>query len=437
MEMIRILGIGWREDDLTLGAIKQLRAAKKVILRTGRCECAHWLEAEGISFDTFDELYEQCEDFDELIEQTADAVLEAAQTEEVVYCVNDLSDKTAALICRQSIDNVIVIPGVSEGSTLLPFAGEDVRTVSAADADTFMPDVRTAALIREIDSAMLASDIKLKLTEHYPDELDIFVCDAQGRISRMMLCDLDRMEEYDHRMCALIPPVHDLNKLSRYDMRHLEEIMYRLRDFDGCAWDREQTHESLRSYMIEEAYEAVDAIERDDTDDLYEELGDVLFQVIFHSEIARQYGEFEFSDVTTSICKKMLRRHPHVFGEIQMDRIDQIGDLWHEIKKQEKSQSTVSETLKAVAKSMPALMRAAKVCKRAGRHEALANQCCPAGEQQAWADWQSNPCVETLGTLLLSLCNCARILGLDPEQSLRETIEKFISNFENAEKNME
>ncbi len=435
METIHILGIGWREDDLTLGAVKLLRSGKKIVLRTGRCECAEWLNKESIAFETLDDLYEQCEDFDELIEQSADVVEEMAQTEEIVYCVNDLSDKTAARLCETAAQNVQVTAGVSEGSSLLPFAGEDVRIVSAADADNFVPDVRTAALIREIDNPMLASDIKLRLTEHYPDELNIFVSDAQGRISRIELCDLDRMDEYDHRMCALIPAVRDLNSLNRYDMRHLEEIMFRLRDFDGCPWDREQTHESLRAYMIEEAYEAVDAIDREDTDDLYEELGDVLFQVIFHSEIARQYGEFEFSDVTTSICKKMLHRHPHVFGEMHIDRADEIGDLWSEIKKQEKDQKTAAETLKSVAKSMPALMRAAKVCKRARKNDAVMSVF-GMDVQNAFSDWQKNHSAEAFGGLLLSLCNEAGAYQIDAEMTLKEEIEKFIDRFEKAENSM-
>ena len=270
MNRIQIIGIGWHEDDLTLGAVKALRAGEKVILRTGRCGCAEWLKAEGIPFETLDSLYEQCEDFDELIEETAQAVLDSAESEPVVYCVNDLSDKTCAWLCSHAAESVSLVPGVSEGSRLFAFAGDDVRIISAADADMFEPDVRTSTLVREIDTPMLASDIKLRLAEHYPDELNIYVMDAAGCIHSMPLCELDRLEQYDHRMCALIPTVRDLNRLERYDVRHLEEIMSRLRDFDGCPWDREQTHESLRRYLVEEAYEAVDAINRDDMDDLYD-----------------------------------------------------------------------------------------------------------------------------------------------------------------------
>ena len=172
MEQIRILGVGWHIDHLTLGAVKALKAGDRIILRTGRCGCAQWLESENIPYETLDSLFEECEDFDELIEASAQTVMDAAQKEPVVYCVSDLSDKTCACIYRE-VGNCELIPGVSEGTSLFALAGDDVRIVSAADADLFEPDVRVSTLVREIDSPMLASDIKLRLAEHYPDELDI------------------------------------------------------------------------------------------------------------------------------------------------------------------------------------------------------------------------------------------------------------------------
>ncbi len=429
MGMIHILGIGWQEDDLTLGAVKKLRSAEKIILRTGRCGCADWLKSEKIPFDTLDSLFEECEDFDELTEESAQAVLDAAQEQDIVYCVNDLSDKTCAALLQQAPGCIYLTPGVSEGAFLLPYAGDDLRIISASDADLFEPDVRASTLVRELDSPMLASDIKLKLAELYPDELEIYVCGADGHVRRIPLCDLDRLDVYDHRLCALIPAVRDLKKLERFDTRHLEEIMSRLRDFDGCPWDREQTHESLRRYLIEEAYEVADAIDRDDMDDLYDELGDILLQVVFHADIAKQYGEFEMSDVSTAICQKMIRRHPHVFGEALADNPDAVTDLWNEIKKQEKAQKTASDTMKAVAGSMPALMRAAKVIKRAKQH----GGCGPSAEA-AWAEWQAAPSSETLGRLLLALSGAAGDMDVEAELCLNDAVSRFISQYEAQEK---
>jgi len=428
MKQIQIIGIGWYEDDLTLGAVRALRAAEKIVLKTGRCGCSEWLKSEGILFDTLDALYEQCEDFDELTEEAAKAVISAAQESRVAYCVNDLSDKTCALICEAAQEKVELIAGVSEGNALLPFAGDDVRIVSAADADRFEADARVATLVRELDNPMLASDIKLKLSERYPEEMDILICDAGGKITKIPLCDLDRMETYDHRVCALIPAVRELDRLERFDVKHLEEIMRRLRDFDGCPWDREQTHESLKRYLVEEAYEAVDAIDRDDPDDLYDELGDVLLQVVFHADIARQYGEFELSDVTTAICRKMIRRHPHVFSTAQADNPDEVSLLWDEIKKKEKAQRTGTDALKDVAGSMPALMRAAKVCKRACKQGAEAPDA-----SKAWTDWTKNSDGKALGRLLFALAGEANRMGLEAELSLNGETDRFIQKFAAAE----
>lgn len=430
MEQIRILGIGWHEDDLTLGAVRALRSGDRIILRTGRCGCAEWLKSEGIAFETLDELFEECEDFDELIERSAQAVMDAAADGPVVYCVSDLSDKTCAQLCREAPASVQLMSGVSEGGSLFAFAGDDVRIVSAADADLFEPDVRVSTLVREIDSPMLAGDIKLRLSEHYPDELDIYISDAAGRIQSVPLCELDRLDEYDHRMCALIPAVRELDRLQRYDVRHLEEIMRRLRDFDGCPWDREQTHESLKRYLVEEAYEAADAIDRDDPDDLYDELGDVLLQVIFHAEIARQFGEFELSDITTAICSKMIRRHPHVFGSACAEDADAVTDLWSELKKQEKQLSTGADTMKAVAGSLPALMRAAKVVKRAVQHGGVYPDV-----DAAWREWKQNASEKTLGNLLLALSARASQDAFEAELSLNSAIDRFISRFEKEEAN--
>lgn len=428
MEQIQILGVGWDIDHLTLGAVKALKKGSNIILRTGRCGCAEWLQTEGIPFKTLDDLFETCEDFDELIEASAQAVMDIAMTQPVVYCVSDLSDKTCAYLTREAGDSIELIPGVSEGSSLMAYADDDARIISASDADVFEPDVRISTLVREIDSPMLASDVKLRLTEHYPDELDIYIMDASGRIRSIPLCDLDRLDAYDHRMCALIPAVHDLDRLERYDVRHLEEIMRRLRDFDGCPWDREQTHESLSRYLVEEAYEAVDAINREDSDDLYDELGDVLLQIVFHADIARQFGEFELSDISTAICRKMIRRHPHVFGTMAAGTADAVSDLWTELKKQEKSQTTGAETMKAVAGSLPALMRAAKVIKRALQHGGASPD-----PEQAWKTWQHQPDAETLGDLLLALSAKAHQNGIEAELSLNESIDRYIRLFEAEE----
>jgi len=152
---------------------------------------------------------------------------------------------------------------------------------------------------------------------------------------------------------------------SDYTIDDLIEIMRILRSPEGCPWDREQTHATIKKNMIEEAYEAVEAIEQNDSAELCEELGDVLLQIVFHAQMAKESGEFDFDKVCDGICKKLILRHPHVFGEVKADTADKVLDNWAEIKKAEKGQADTADVMNAVARSLPALMRGQKIAKAA------------------------------------------------------------------------
>jgi len=201
--------------------------------------------------------------------------------------------------------------------------------------------------------------------------------------------------------------------------------MRRLRDFDGCAWDREQTHESLRPYLLEEACEAIDAIDRGDIDALYDELGDVLLQVIFHAEIAKQYGDFELSDITTTICRKMIRRHPHVFGQAQADNPDAVRGLWDEVKQKEHACTSAEDAQKIADAALPALLRASKLSRRARKYGVNLPS-----SAEAWSAWNNAPSESTLGELLLALAAHANANGIDSELSLVEAVKRCAAAFE-------
>lgn len=156
-----------------------------------------------------------------------------------------------------------------------------------------------------------------------------------------------------------------VNQEEKFTTEQLNQILKILRSPEGCPWDREQTHKTIRNDMIEETYEAADAIDLGDTEALCEELGDMLLQVVFHSTIAEEEGEFTYSDVVDGICRKLILRHPHVFGDKNAENSEQVLDMWDKIKKEEKHQNTAVDTLKSVPAAFPALMRAAKVQKRA------------------------------------------------------------------------
>ena len=228
----------------------------------------------------------------------------------------------------------------------------------------------------------------------------------------------------------------------RYTVDDLLEIMALLRSPGGCPWDREQTHESILTDFLEETHEALEAIRQQDTDGLKEELGDVLLQVVFHSRIEEEQGTFAFADVVDGICKKLIVRHPHVFGEITVDGTGQVLENWDAIKRQTKGGKTQAELLEGVPRSLPALMRAAKVQNRAkrvgfdwpdisGALEALDSE--TAEFKEALASQDAAAVEEELGDLLFSAVNVSRFLHADAEQALTASTDKFIRRFARVE----
>ena len=230
----------------------------------------------------------------------------------------------------------------------------------------------------------------------------------------------------------------DYQQKKHYSKDDLIEIVKLLRGEGGCPWDREQTHESIRSDFIEETCEAIEAIDLKDSDLLREELGDVLLQVVFHCRIEEEAGTFRFDDVCDEVCKKLIVRHPHVFGDVLADTTDQVLKNWDAIKMETKGQETYTDTLNSVAKSLPALMRAQKVGKRAMRagmdfrcaEDAIS--CINAEKTEldkAVANNDKANIEEEIGDLLFSCVNAARHLGVDAELALKAATEKFIKRF--------
>lgn len=225
---------------------------------------------------------------------------------------------------------------------------------------------------------------------------------------------------------------------SVYDFHDLLEIMERLRCKEGgCPWDVAQTHESIRRNFIEEAYEAAEAIDQKDNEHLCEELGDVLLQVVFHTQIAREEGAFDMQDVCTGICKKLILRHPHIFGTAdKLTKADQTLDLWEEVKRKEKHQQTYTDAMNDVAKSLPALIYAEKVQSRAKRSgfdwpevSGAMDKVREETEELAQAIKQPEQAEEELGDLLFAAVNVARRLEIDPERALMKSTEKFMKRF--------
>ncbi len=234
----------------------------------------------------------------------------------------------------------------------------------------------------------------------------------------------------------------EFEKKPRYDTEDLRNIMKALRSPEGCPWDREQTHRSIRTSLIEETHEAVEAIDNDDKAALCEELGDVLLQVVFHAQMAEEDGCFSYDDVVDGVCQKLVIRHPHVFGDVKAEDSAAVLKTWDAIKRQTKGDAAQSTLLNNLPRSLPALMRAAKVQDRAkrvgfdwpsvdGAMAALESE--TAELKEAMAAGQAAAVEEELGDLLFSAVNVSRFLKVDAELALTSATDKFIRRFSAVE----
>lgn len=234
-----------------------------------------------------------------------------------------------------------------------------------------------------------------------------------------------------------------LRSKPHYGIEDLLQIMQVLRSENGCPWDKEQTHKSIRQDFLEECYEAVEAIDADSVPMMREELGDVLLQVVFHCQIETEQSHFTFDDICDELCRKLVVRHPHVFGNVNVSDSEEVLKNWDSIKQETKHQTTAADTLDSVCKALPALMYAQKLGKRAGRAGMDWNNAEDAFSyirketdelEDAMQSGQQEQIEEELGDLLFSCVNTARHLNIDAETALRAAAEKFRKRFAETER---
>ncbi len=234
----------------------------------------------------------------------------------------------------------------------------------------------------------------------------------------------------------------DFNRKQSYNMQDLVEIMRILRAPGGCPWDAQQTHESIKKNLIEETYEVIEAINKDDKELLCEELGDLLMQVAFHSQMEAECGVFDFNDVADGVCKKLIERHPHVFGDVSISGVDDVLTNWDAIKRKTKKQKTTTESMLSVPRELPALMRATKLQKKAadvgfdwsdvsGALDKLEEEI--AELRAAISAKDSENTAEELGDVLFSAVNVSRFIKTDAEEALTAASDKFLARFTKVE----
>jgi tetrapyrrole methylase family protein/MazG family protein len=449
--MITIVGLGpGSPEALTLGTLDVLENGSKIFLRTEKHPTVEYLSKRNFLFETYDSKYEEGSSFDEVYENIAkDLIEEHDKFGDLVYAVPGhplVAEKSVfniMNICEERNIEYKIIPAVSfvdvmmESLKIDPIEG--LKILDAFELDSQILDKRIGTIITQVYNPFIASEVKLKLSEYYNDDTQIFFVRAAGikgmeSIRKIPLYELDRQDDIDYLTSIYIPKDLD-NKKDFYD---LVSIIETLRGEDGCPWDREQTHDSLKSALIEESYEVIDAIESEDEDAIIEELGDVLLQVVFHASIGKEEEFFSINDVIEGICNKMIYRHPHVFGEESINTSSKVLESWDELKKKEKGIDSVTEEMRSIARSLPALIRANKVQKKAKKvgfdwdevEEAMNKVIEELNEIKEVYNGQNKEIItEEVGDLIFACVNICRFLDIDGELALNKTTEKFIKRF--------
>lgn len=484
MGKIIVVGLGpGAAGNLSLETMTLLSGNAKVILRTVVHPTVAELEKRQIHFTSCDDFYEQGQSFEEVYNKITSYVLEQAAAGDVVYAVPGsplVAERTVVLLReqgRQQGIEVIIKPAMSFLDLAYVELGIDpiagLRIIDAQDFEALGDAGNYPLMVTQVYSRLVASDLKLALMDALDDDYEIYFLRNLGlpdeECRPLKLYELDRQANIDHLTSIFVPPLtekaalpaaeiskqaadltneaDDIAGESYYDdvdIQPLVDVMKVLREPGGCPWDREQTHASIRGNMIEEVYEFLEAVDNDDTDGMREELGDVLMQVVFHARMAEEAGRFDLQDVIDEVTDKLIRRHPHVFGDVTVENSAEVLQNWDQIKKQEKTERT--HVLDGIAQGLPALLRAYKLQGKAAKvgfdwqdkaavwakvEEEIAElqEALQAGAHQA--------AEAELGDLLFAIVNYARHNKIEPETALNGTNNRFAKRFAYVEKQVQ
>lgn len=456
MKKLIIIGLGSGDyKQLTLSAVEQLKSADVLIFRTEKHPTVDYVRSLGVSFGVCDDIYDNAQTFEDTYSKISDRVIERCEDNKtLVYAVPGhplVAEKSVELLLQKvgSDFDVEIMPAVSFIDSILTALRIDpaygLKIIDGLSLDIQKPDFHCGNIITQVYSRFVASEIKLKLMELYKDDIEIYVVRAAGvkdleRIERLPLYELDRIDWVDYLTSVYIPPVHENAKFKTMD--ELIALMEQLRGADGCPWDREQNRESLKPYLLEETYEVLDAIEKNDIDLLVEELGDLLLQVVFHAQIAKEDGEFDINDIITGIVNKLVERHPHVFGDVIATTESGALESWEASKRQLKGVTSYTQTLTDIPQALPNLMRSYKIQQKAALvgfdwddvKDAIAKVEEELDEvKEVYNTGNKDIIEEEIGDLLFAVVNVARFLKIQPELALRGTIDKFITRFKYIE----
>lgn len=482
MGMITIVGLGpGATGHLSLETMTLLKSKAQVILRTEMHPTVAELRKQGVEFISCDDLYEKGASFEEVYGNVTKRVLAAAKNNDVVYAVPGsplVAEKTVVMLRQQAREqgiSLFIKPSMSfldlayVDLGIDPIAG--LRIIDAQDFEAATEAGNYPLMITQVYSKLVAGDLKITLMETLDDEYEIYFLRNLGlpdeECRSIKLFELDRQPHIDHLTSVYVPQLgekiilpdknltvpivndtqDDLIATTAFDdvdIQPLVDVMRTLREPGGCPWDREQTHASIRSNMIEEVYEYLEAVDAGDIAGMREELGDVLMQIVFHARLAEEAGNFDLQDVIDEVVDKLIRRHPHVFGETNVTDSDEVLKNWEAIKKEEKAER--KHLLDGVYQGLPALLRAYKIQSKAAKvgfdwpdangpwakiQEELAEL------QEALTQNDQQASENELGDVLFAVINYARHYKIEPETALNGTNNRFTKRFAYVESKVE
>lgn len=453
--MITVVGLGsGGPHRLTIEALEVLKNAEKVYVRTLDHPVCEWLMTGEMELHSFDAIYEEEADFEGVYIRIVDELLEKALDGDVVYAVPGhpmVAEQTVQLLLDQAEEDGGLEVEIVSGESFLDivfssFGLDPVEGFMLLDAPRLAEaqlNPRLHTIIGQVYDRHIASDVKLTLMAKYPDDYHVFIADKLGfaegeQVIEIPLYEMDQDEYFSNHSLIYVPASED-DAVLRKDYERLKDIVATLRSPEGCPWDREQTHLSLRRHLIEEAYEVIAAIEQDDPDAMCEELGDLFLQVLLHAQIEAENGTFTLDDVIGQLNDKLIRRHPHVFGEERASSAEDAIKNWEAIKAKEKadraasagilpnqlsgatSEAAINPSLwEQLPQQMPSLLLALEAQKKRGAEQTSQDVQADLAMFPAFDD-QTNA-EEAIGKFLYAAATWAKSHGVNPELALRDYI---------------
>lgn len=449
---IEIVGLGAGDlNQLPLGIYKKITATNRpVIARTLDHPVIDSLMKEGVTFESYDDLYVAEDQFSDVYEQIVADLLARAEHTSLIYAVPGhpmLAEKTVQLLLEQARINIDIIGGQSYLDALFTALKIDpIEGFQFVDGTGFARrelNYQKHLIFSQVYDRFIASQVKLALLEDLPFDYEVTIIEAAGsdmeKIRTLPLEELDHQLDISNLTSVYVPPVP--SDLLQHTFSRLKEVIETLRGPDGCSWDKAQTHESLKAYLIEEAYELLEAIDREDDEGIVEELGDILLQVLLHSQIGEDDGYFTIDDVIQSLTTKMIHRHPHVFREASTS---DSSKSWEELKREEKGEERTS-ILAGIPNHFPALFKAFKLQEKAATvgfdwtdskdiwlklNEEVEEV------SEAIADGTLEDIINEFGDVLFVMANLTRYFKINPELALEQTNQKFLTRFSYIEKKL-